>query len=132
METIEIKKGIVVDYEDMLRGAAQMNTQDLENYVHNIHRMLSARKGSSNEETAIDLERAIKEIIPASVRRREKTLYNKLQNESITDKEREELTFLIQWMEEKSAERIELMARLAAIRNISLPELARQLRINAS
>jgi hypothetical protein len=129
MQNIEIRNGVRVGYEDMLKGAAQMSVAELERYADNIHRLLLSRKETSAAAAQKTLLEAIKNIIPAAVRRREKVLYGKMKNETITEKEQEELAFLINWLEEKSAERLELMARLAKLRGVGLAALARELRI---
>jgi cobyrinic acid a,c-diamide synthase len=73
--------------------------------------------------------RQIRDLIPASILRRYRQLHKKQQNGSITAKECEEMLLLTDYIEEKSAERVMLLGALAAIRQINISELAKQLRL---
>ncbi len=55
-------------------------------------------------------------------------MYKKLQNDSLTLKEREELLLLNELLEEKSAERILFLGELAQLRGISVKQLATELK----
>jgi hypothetical protein len=75
------------------------------------------------------LLKQIKEIIPASIVRRFKQLQAKQHNYTITEKETTEIILLTDFMEEKSAERVALLADLAKIRGVAITDLAKQLRL---
>ena len=72
------------------------------------------------------LERQINTVIPASIKRQQKQLYKLLQDNTITPKEHEELIFLNNILEEKAAERILLMGKLATLKGITIQQLVAQ------
>jgi hypothetical protein len=67
--------------------------------------------------------------LPPELRERLALLKARLEDESITDAEYEDLTRLSDRAEELQAERMAAMAELAKLRGVSLPELMNQLGI---
>lgn len=129
MQTIEIRKGVQIGFDDLLSSMSRLDTTDLKKVAEQINRVLSLRGHQQPEEREAQLLQQIREAIPASVVRRYRQLHKKQQNGSITAKEREEMLLLTDFMEEKSAERVMLLGALAEMRQITTSELAQQLRI---
>ena len=127
MQTIEINKGLHIGFEDILRGIQQLDNQSLAHFVGEINRLVSNRNPENPNREEAELLKKIKMSIPHSLKRRQKQLYAKLQDETILTKEREELELLNNMIEEKTAERIVLLGELARLKGISLQELHAQL-----
>ena len=127
MQTIEINKGLHIGFEDILRGIQQLDNQSLAHFAGEINRLVSNRNPENLNREETELLKKIKMSIPHSLKRRQKQLYAKLQDESILTKEREELELLNNMIEEKTAERILLLGELARLKGISLQELHAQL-----
>jgi hypothetical protein len=123
MQTIEIKKGLQVRFEDLVQGISRLNTVELTTFFDQLNQVMGGQKSvaSLNEEAI--LLKQIKDIIPSSVVRRFKELQTKQHNNTISEKEYEEIRMITDFIEEKSAERIVLLGALAKIRQIPLTEL---------
>jgi hypothetical protein len=129
MQTIEIRKGVQVGFDDLVGSVSRMDTADLKKVLEQINEVLSLRGHQQPSEREAQLLQQIRDVVPASVTRRYRQLHKKQQNGSITAKEREEMLLLTDFMEEKSAERVMLLGALADIRQTTITELTKQLRI---
>lgn len=128
MQTIEIRKGIQVGMEDLINGVSKMETPMLEKFMDTLGQVLAVRKTSVSTEKEKELLLKIENLVPAFVKRRYKQLHIKLQKETISEPERQELLQIVQFAEEKGVERVYLMAELSALCRVSLEELIEQLR----
>ena len=129
MQTIEIRKGFKVGFDELIQSFTQLNSKEMDTFLKKLNQVKSQNsKISSSSEEDILLQQ-IKEIIPASVIRRFNQLQSKQNNLTITDKEQSEILVLTDFIEEKSAERLVLLAALAEIRQIPVLELAQQLKL---
>ena len=68
----------------------------------------------------------MKTAIPPSIKRRQKQLFSKLQDETINSIERDELLLLNDLIEQKTAERIVLMGELAKIQKKSILQMSKE------
>ena len=116
-------------FDDLVSSVSRMDTADLKKVLEQINQVLSLRSHQQPSEREAQLLQQIRDVVPASVTRRYQQLHKKQQNDSITAKEREEMLLLTDFMEEKSAERVMLLGALADIRQTTITELAKQLRI---
>jgi replicative DNA helicase len=129
MQTIEIRKGFKVGFDELIQSFTQLNSKDMDAFLKKLNQVTSQNsKISSSSEEDILLQQ-IKEIIPASVLRRFNQLQSKQNNLTITDKEQSEILVLTDFIEEKSAERLLLISALAKIRQVSVLELIKQLKL---
>jgi replicative DNA helicase len=129
MQTIEIRKGFKVGFDELIQSFTQLNSKDMDAFLKKLNQVTSQNsKISSSSEEDILLQQ-IKEIIPASVLRRFNQLQSKQNNLTITDKEQSEILVLTDFIEEKSAERLVLLSALAKIRQISVLELVQQIKL---
>ncbi|MCF8246311.1 MAG: hypothetical protein K9J37_16205 [Saprospiraceae bacterium] len=129
MQTIEIQKGVRVDIEDLINGVSRMETPVLEKFMDTMNQILTGRKSATTALREKELLTKIENIVPAFAKRRYKQLHAKLEKETISETEHQELLQIIDFMEERAVERIHLMAELAALRHVSLKELAEQIRL---
>ena len=127
MQTIEINKGISVGFADIIRGIQQLDNHSLAKFAGEINSLVSKRNTEQPHLRELELLKKIKNPIPASIKRRQKQLFAKMQDDTLTTPEHEELVLLNGMIEEKTAERIGFMGELAQLRQITLPELNRQL-----
>ncbi len=126
MQVVEINKGTQNRFEDLVHRVSRLNNTELITFFEQLNFKISGQNGYSalSEETI--LLKKIKTIIPTSVTRRFKMLQAKQHDNTISEKEHEEILLITNFIEEKSAERVELLGRLAKIRQISLIELIEQ------
>ena len=126
METIEIRNGFKVGFDELIQSVTQLNALELKTFLSRLSQATEQQQHSQQEKMLL---KQIKEIIPASVVRRFKQLQAKQHNNTITEKEASEILVITDFMEEKSAERVNLLAVLAKLQGISITVLAKQLRL---
>ena len=90
------------------------------------NQVLTRRNRPKPEDIEAQLHQKIIETVPASVVRRYKQLRAKSEQKQVSEKEHEEMLLLTDFLEEKNAERVLLMADLAKIQQVTLPELAKK------
>ena len=124
MQTIEIRKNFKIGFDELIQGIERLNAIERKSFLSKINQI---EPPTVQREAELLLQ--IKEIIPASVVRRFKQLQNKMHNNTIKEKEQSEMLLLTDFIEEKSAERVGLLAALAQIRKITVLELIKDLKI---
>jgi hypothetical protein len=125
-ETIEIRKGFKIGFDELIERFSDLNTTELNTFLRKLNQATEQQQHSKQEEMLLT---QIKEIIPASIVRRFKQLQAKQHDNTISEKETTEIILLTDFMEEKSAERVALLADLAKIRGVSITDLAKELRL---
>jgi hypothetical protein len=122
MTNIEIRQ---LGFEDILNRLEQLDKPALLKFADFVNGLISQKNQGGQREA--QLLRKIKTHIPATMKRRQKELYAKMQNNALSLPERDELILLNAMIEEKTAERIILMGELAQLRHISIEQLNHQL-----
>jgi hypothetical protein len=112
-------------FEDLLSRIEQFDKPVLLQFADIINGLVYKKKQTSTYDA--QLVKKIKSNIPASIKRRQKELYVKMQNNALSLPEKDELILLNSMIEEKTAEKIRLMGELAQLRHISIEELNHQL-----
>ena len=116
MQTIEIENSTQSGFDDLLKVIQRLDNQSLSRFAHEVNLMVSKRNHLSLDQQEKALVKQINTVIPSSIKRQQKQLYKLLQDNTITPKEHEELIFLNNILEEKAAERILLMGKLATLK----------------
>lgn len=129
MQTVEIKKGLQVGFDDLVQSVSRLNTAELTAFFEKLNHAIGGQKSLSPLGEEAILLKQIKAIIPMSVIRRFKELQVKQHDNTISEKEAEEILVITDFIEEKSAERIELLAALSKIRHIPLSDLVKELQL---
>ncbi len=127
MQTIEIQKGVKVGFEDLLKGAAQMGTEDLERFMDKLSHLLARRKTPKPSERELELLKIIYEPLKAKTQHRYDMLSAKLQAESISPKEHQELLDLVEVAEGHNVDWLKALIELAQLRGVSVEDLMMQL-----
>ena len=112
-------------FEDILIRVKQLDKPALLQFVDIVKDLVYKKNNTSVYEA--QLVKKIKNNIPASLKRRQKELYAKMQNNALTPPEKEELMLLNALIEEQTAEKIRIMGELAQLRHISIEVLNYQL-----
>lgn len=115
-------------FEDLVSRVEQLDKPTLLQFVNIVNGLVSKNNQTGDYEA--QLLKKIKTTIPASLKKRQKELYVKMQNNTLHVPEKEELILLNGIIEEKTAERIRFMGELAQLRGITLRELNHQLNQN--
>ena len=112
-------------FEDLLSRIEQFDKPVLLQFADIINGLVYKKNQTSTYQA--QLIKKIKSNIPASIKRRQKELYVKMQNNALSLIEKDELILLNSMMEENTAEKIRLMGELAQLQHISIEELNHQL-----
>lgn len=127
MATVRVTSEVDLNLDQLLSGVAQLDTDELRNFVERVSLMLAQRKSASLPELEANLLQSINQGLPESTQHRYDVLQAKLQNEAIAPEEHQELLQLIDVVEQADADRLEALVELAQLRGVTLPDLMTQL-----
>lgn len=120
-----------IKINDLVKNVSKLNTADLTTFFEQLNQVIVGQKSVLPLGEEAVLLKKIKEIIPTTIVVRFKELQKKQHNHTITQKEQAEILLITDFIEEKSAERVVLLAALAKIRQVPLPMLAKQMRLKS-
>lgn len=131
METIVLKKGVEINLEELTQQLSQLDELVLTNFLISLNDKLNGHTQllQISEETI--LLQKIKSVVPASVLRQYRKLRKKAQQQTISDTEHHELLLLSDFIEEKTAEKINLLSKLAQVRQVPLNTILQQFTIQS-
>src|SRR6266849_1984100 len=132
MPKVQVTSHIEIDVDEMLKGVAQLEPNELEQIVNKLLALQAQQRAVSLSQTETDLLQQINKGLPPTVRVRYDELAVKLHEEIITPAEHEELLRLIDQIEQADVERLRYMIVLAQLRGVSVDTLMDQLGIRQS
>ncbi len=132
MPKVQVTSHIEIDVDEMLKGVAQLEPNELEQIVNKLLALQAHQRAVSLSQTETDLLQQINKGLPPTVRLRYDELAVKLHEEIITPAEHEELLRLIDQIEQADVERLRYMIVLAQLRGVSVDTLMDQLGIRQS
>lgn len=127
MATIQLQSQISLDA--LVGGVEQLSTADLEWLTNQVLAVRAKRRAPSLPQKEAELLQKINQGLPAETQQRFDLLTTKRRAETLTDEEYEELLELVDEIELRDAKRVEYLAELAQLRNVSLRTLMQQLDI---
>ncbi len=111
----------------LLQATANLSSLELENFVSQAIILRTKRHASSVSHDETELLLKINQGLPSRLQKRFDELAEKLQMETMNAEEREDFLRLTNRIEKQDAQRIELLGKLAEIRQQSLDEVMRDL-----
>lgn len=129
MTSVQVTSQINIDLEQLLAGVAQLETPDLERFTEQVTQLLAQRKVSNLPAQETELLQQINQVLPPEIQQRYDQLQAKLQAETISLDEHQNLLALIDTVEQADAKRLEALMTLAQLRQVSLLDLMAQLDI---
>jgi hypothetical protein len=115
--------------DELIKAAHQLNETDLEQLLHQVVVLRARRKTQVLPEEEAQLLLKINQGVPADVRARYESLRQKREAETLTDAEYNALIQLSNQIEKIGAQRLEALASLAQLRQVSLLDLMETLGI---
>jgi len=115
--------------DELLRAAGQLSQEELELFAHRVIALEARRRAPSLPQVEADLLLKINQGVPPEVRDRYDELMDKRRAESLASDEYKELLHLTDEIENLEAGRLENLAELACLRQISLTRLMEELDI---
>ena len=129
MTSVQVTSQINIDLDQLLTGVAQLETTELEHFAEQVTLLLAQRKVNSLPTQETELLQQINQGLPAKTQQRYSDLQAKLQAETITPAEHQDLLTLIDTVEQADANRLQALITLAKLRQVSLADLMAQLGI---
>lgn len=127
MPTVEVRSKVSLD--ELLNGVAQLDTPELEQFISKVLTLRARRAAPSLPEEEARLLQKINQGLPPAVQQRYDELTAKRRAETLTPQEHQELLALIDRIEQADAERVQSLAELARLRNVTVTTLMAQLGI---
>ncbi len=115
--------------EELMTEVDQLGESDLEQLLHQVGVLRARRKAAFLPEEEAKLLLKINQGVPSEIRNEYQVLCDKRDAETISDTEYEMLADLSHTIEKIGAKRLEAMAHLAQLRQVSLSDLMTQLGI---
>ncbi len=115
--------------DELIKAANQLNEADLNQLLHQIVVLRARRKTPILPEEEAQLLLRINQGIPSDLRSSYQALREKRDAETLDDKEYESLIQLSNQIEQIGAQRLQSLAKLAQIRQVSLLDLMETLGI---
>ena len=127
MPNIQTKNEVFTN--KLLQETASLSSQELDNFVNQAIILRAKRNAPNIPKIEAELLLKINQGLPEKQQKRFDELTEKLAFENMNLKEREEFLRLTDEIEKQDAKRIELLGKLAEIREITLDELMSELKI---
>ncbi len=128
MPIAEVRSQVFLN--NLLKGVAQLDTNDLEQFVSRVLTLRARRIAPSLSKQEAEMLEKINQGLPPDTQRRCNELTEKRQTETLTREEQQELLVLIEHIELADAERVQALIRLAQLRNVSVTALMSTLNIH--
>ena len=129
MRSIEVRKDIKLDVDELLQGLSDMDLDSLEKFSEALNHIIARRKSPKPPEKELELLDKIYQNFSSATQHRYDALYQKLQEEKIAPAEHKELLGLVEQAEKHNAEWLKALAELAALRKVSVEQLKKDLGI---
>jgi preprotein translocase subunit SecA len=127
MTFVQITSQINIELEQLLSGVSQLETADLEKLAEQIDLLIAQRKAASLPHQEAELLQKINQGLPEDIQRHYDKLREKLQSETITPEEYQELLALIDTVEQADADRLQHLLELSQLRQVPFNNLMTQL-----
>lgn len=120
-----------IDIQSVIAGLTNLKISELEDFARELSGLITRKKTKDKGLREKELLALITQTtLPVDKRNRYLELSEKVEDETITEKEHVELLNLVEKEEGLRAERVKLLLELAQIKNISMPQLMEQLGLN--
>jgi preprotein translocase subunit SecA len=129
MASVQVTSQIKIELDQLLGGVAQLETTDLERFVEQVNILLAQRKVAKLSQPEAELLQQINQGLAEDTQHRYDNLRAKLQAETITPHEHQELLALIDTVEQADADRLQHLIQLSQLRQVPLNDLMSQLGI---
>jgi hypothetical protein len=114
-------------FDDILKSVSTLETNEIMQFMHEISKIVARRKVKALSLKESELLKNINESVSTKLQNQYETLAVKLNDETITEKEHQQLLKVIAKLEESKATKLEYMIELARLRNTTLKDVAHQL-----
>lgn len=117
--------------EELIKAATQLDENDLDRLLHQVVVLRARRRATVLSEEEAQLLLKINQSVPTDLRDRYQFLRQKREAETLTEAEYQTLIQLSNQIEQIGAQRLEALANLAQLRQVSLLDLMETLGIQS-
>lgn len=132
MPKVQVTSQIELDFEQVLEGVAHLDAAALDEFTERVIALRAKRHVATLRPSEAELLQKINQGVSPNLRQRFRELREKLLDDAISGQEHREYLSLADQIEMADADRIPYLARLAALRNVSIDELLTHLDIHQS
>ncbi|MCA9996990.1 MAG: hypothetical protein KDE56_14630 [Anaerolineales bacterium] len=132
MPKVQVTSQIELDFEQVLEGVAHLDAAALDEFTERVIALRAKRHVATLQPSEAELLQIINQGVSPNLRQRFRELREKLLDNAISEQEHREYLSLADQIEMADADRIPYLARLAALRNVSIDELLAHLDIRQS
>ena len=129
MSMISVQSEVSLDA--IIRGVEQLSTPDLEQLVDRVLTVRARRRAPSLSRKETDLLRKINQGLPISTQQRFDELTAKRRADTLNTDEHQELLQALDQIEQYDVKRLDALAELAQVRNVSIRVLMKDLGIHS-
>lgn len=114
--------------QEILAAIERLDPVELDQIARHVKRLRTAKPRTEQQQREVELLRLIRRY-PSELGPRYRTLLRKLEAETLTQEERQELLPLTEIAEAFAVRRLEALVELAVLRRTTLPDIMRELDI---
>lgn len=129
MNHLELRSSVKVEIDEVVAAVNDLETPELEVFFDKIASIVAARKKDQPLQEAELLAKIKVPALSAHDQSEYERLYQKLQKETINEQEYEQLSDLLQQVEQRGVERLKQLVELSKLRNTTLPAVMAELNI---
>lgn len=129
MPKVQIFSQVELDTDELLRGVARLDEDELERFAQRVLAIRAQRHNASLPEAEVDLLQQIYATVSPEARQRYDYLHERMLGDVLTSNEQTELMKLSDQIEEADAQRLQYLLTLSQIRGISVDELMDELKL---
>ena len=120
-----------VDLKTLISSVATLKLKDLESFAQELNAIITRKKSKSKSFRDAELLSLHNQTILTKVKReRLSDLIQKMESETMTERERKELLVLTKEEEKLRNERVKILIELSQLRSIPFPQLMKDLGLN--
>ena len=129
MPTVHLVSEVNLDLDKVLDGVAQLDLVELEQFAFEVNNLVARRKAPNLPQRQVELLQQINKGLPVALRQRYEELNAKLLDETLTTEEQQELSGLVDQIEQFDVKRLKHLIELAQLRSVTLDTVMDQLGI---
>ena len=116
-----------ISFESVLNSISDLETNQIVAFMHEIGKIVAQRTAPTLPQQELIVLEKIANLVPQKLQERYALLNEKLNTETISLEEHQELLKIVAKIEAKNVKKLELMIKLAQIRKVDLRTLSKQM-----
>jgi hypothetical protein len=127
LKSLHLSQHKEISFEAVLNSISVLETSQIVAFMHEIGKIVAQRTAPTLPQQELIVLEKIANLVPQKLQERYTFLNEKLNTETISLEEHQELLKIVTKIEAKNLKKIELMIKLAQIRGVDLGTLSKQM-----